>query len=229
MRPPRAVEKVISGRLEDPHVEVEIGADQIAGAVLELVHAPIGVGDPVDRRARARLGRERRRLRLHHLAQHEQFGDEILRRRRLQVPGEHLRIEHVPVGLRPHPRADLRPRDDHRLGGEHAIGFPQRGAGDRKARAHLGRVGQERSGGIDPADDLAPEPPGERRMDVALEPRAARSRRSARSAAERGEPGRARWAAAVKCLATRAMGPRPHSQADASQPERRERGIAASR
>src|SRR5271166_2771725 len=44
-------EKVISGGLEDPHVEVEIRANQIAGAVLELVHAAIGVGDPVDRGA----------------------------------------------------------------------------------------------------------------------------------------------------------------------------------
>ena len=33
MGPPSAVEKVISGRLEDPHVEIEIEADQIASAV----------------------------------------------------------------------------------------------------------------------------------------------------------------------------------------------------
>ncbi len=79
-------EKVISGGLEDPHVEVEIRANQIAGAVLELLHAAVGVGDPVDRGAGVRCRRERRRLRLDHLAKHEQFGDEVFRGRRLQVP-----------------------------------------------------------------------------------------------------------------------------------------------
>ena len=152
-------EKVISGRLEDPHVEVEIRADQIAGAVLELLHA-------ADRRRRS--GRSWR-VSAPVAASAAASGSTICRSTNssatkfsvgvdLQMPGEHLRIEHVPVGLGPHASADLRPRDNHRLGGQHAIGFPQRGAGHRKARAHVDRVGQQRSGRIDPADDLAAEP-----------------------------------------------------------------------
>ena len=41
--------RVISGPLENAHVEVEIGPDQIARAVLELVHTAVGVLDPIDR------------------------------------------------------------------------------------------------------------------------------------------------------------------------------------
>ena len=44
-------EKVISGPLENAHVEVEIRPDEIARAIPELVHAAIGAGDPLDRGA----------------------------------------------------------------------------------------------------------------------------------------------------------------------------------
>ena len=45
---------------------------------------------------------------------------------------------------------------------------------------------------MDPADDLTPEPPRERRMDIALEPLGGAVERSARSTAERCAPARAR-------------------------------------
>src|SRR5579863_6755754 len=162
-------EKVIAGPLENAHVKIEIRSDEIARAIPELVHAAIGVGDPIDGGAGMLGRRERRRLRLDHLAKHKEFGDEAFRRRRLQMPRQHLRIEHVPVGLGPNAGADLRPRHDHRLGGEHAIGFSQRRAGDPEPRAHVGRVGQQRTRRVDPAHDLPAEPAGERGVDIALE------------------------------------------------------------
>src|SRR5271165_3884422 len=70
-------EEAVVGRLEDGGVEVEVRADEVAGAAFEPLHAAIGVGDSVDRRGRGRERGERRRLRLDHLAQREQFADEM--------------------------------------------------------------------------------------------------------------------------------------------------------
>ena len=154
-------EKVISGRLEDPHVEIEIGADQIAGTLLELLHAAIGVSDPVDRGVGVRPRRERRRLGLHHLTQHKELSDEVFRGVDCRCQESTSGSEHVPVRLGPDPSADLRPGDDHRLGGQHAIGFSQRSTGHRETRARIGRVRQERPRRMDPAHDLASKSAGE--------------------------------------------------------------------
>src|SRR5271165_1190340 len=92
-------------------------------------------------------------------------------RPRLQVPGEHFGIEQIPVGVGANPGADLRPRNDQRLGAEPAVGFPQRGAGDGKARAHFRCARQQRPGRIDPGDDVPAKPARELAMKVAFEPR----------------------------------------------------------
>src|SRR5574337_2058516 len=45
-------EEAVVGGLQDRGMEVEVGADEVAFAVLEALHAAIGVGDAVDRRQR---------------------------------------------------------------------------------------------------------------------------------------------------------------------------------
>ena len=169
-------EERVFRRLEDAHVKVEIGSGQIARAVLEALHALIGVSDAIDRGARAHGSRERRSRWLDHLPQNEEIVDEMFGRARLEAPPEHLGIEQIPLGLRAHARADLRSGDDQRLRVEHAVGFPKGGAGDGKARAHLQDIGQQRPGRIDPADNLPAQHRCELRVDVAFEAVVARSR-----------------------------------------------------
>jgi len=147
------------------------------------------LGYAIDGRRRTERGRERRGHRLDHLPQHEKIVDEMLVRRVLQMPRQHFRIEQVPVRLGPDARADLRPRDDQRLGAEDAVGFPERGARHRKARAHLRGVRQERSGRIDSGHDFLPEPRRDLAVDVARE-RGIVVAAVSRHAAEQRAPGR---------------------------------------
>ena len=83
-------QEMVPGRFEDSHVEIHVSANQIAGAVLEPLHAAVGLGDAIDRLGRARRCGQRRRRRFHHLPQHKEVADEILGRRGLQVPRQHL-------------------------------------------------------------------------------------------------------------------------------------------
>src|SRR5271165_824092 len=150
-------------------MEIEIRADQVAGAMLEAVHAAIGLVDSVDRRARVRGSRQSRRGRLDHLPQHEQFVDELFARRCLQVPCQHLGIEQIPIRFRTHPGADLWARDDQRLRAEDTVRLAQGGAGHRETGAHLLGVRQQGPGRVDPGHDLLTESRGQLAVDVALE------------------------------------------------------------
>ena len=68
-----------------------------AGRGLHLAEGPRDLGDLRVGRA---LGRERRRLRLDHPADLENLAEELGRRHRRIAPGQHFRIEQVPVDRR---------------------------------------------------------------------------------------------------------------------------------
>ena len=171
-------EEMIAGGFEDRQMEAKVGGDQIAVAVLEALHVGVGGGDAVESWRPPARRRESCRGRLDDLAQDIEVGDQILGGHRLQVPGEHLGIEHVPVGLRAHPRAHLGARQDEALGGEHAIGLAQRRARHRETREHLDLGRQQGPRRIGAADDLAAEVVGEIGVDVVLDRRLSPPRRT---------------------------------------------------
>ena len=120
------------------------------GAQIELLgefaqSGDIGVGAP--------RGRERRRVGLEALADFEQFGEERVGHSRLQAPGENVGVEHVPVTLIEHARADLGPRGDHALCRQGLQGFAKGCVGDREINHQLFFRGKQRTDGIDSVDD----------------------------------------------------------------------------
>ena len=112
-------EKRVIRRPENGHVKIEVGLDEVPPyAVAETLHPRKRLGDAFDHVVGLGLRRQSGGRRLNHLPEHEQVLEELQPRARLQVPGEHIGIEHVPFRLRPHARSDLGPRDDQRLGGQ---------------------------------------------------------------------------------------------------------------
>ena len=92
-------------------MEVDVGLDlgrAAARLVLDAVHGQRRA--PLISSSRRALRRPRGGRRLDDLAHLEQRVDELLARLLVDLPAQHVRIEHVPVDRRPHARADLRPR-----------------------------------------------------------------------------------------------------------------------
>ena len=149
-------------------MEAHVGGDQLGVARLVRLHVGVGRLDPRQRRCVARLGGERGRLRLENAPELQHVADEHFGRRGLHVPGEEIGVEHVPVGLRPHHRADLLARDDQALGLERAERLAQRRPRHAEAHQQARLVRQARTWRIEAGDDFAAERGGERVVDVAL-------------------------------------------------------------
>ena len=138
-------QKLVAARLEDRHVEIEIGANAVLCPVFAPGHPLVRFGDPVEGRLRGGRGRQRGGGRLDHLPQRKKVFEPNPTRRGLEPPSEHFRIQGAPCVRRAHasscPRASL----DESFGDQDAVGFPQSRARDREFRAHFRGVRQQRT------------------------------------------------------------------------------------
>ena len=150
-------EKAIAARLEDRQVEIEIGANERLRLRIAAVHPVVRFSDRVERRLRCGQRREGGGRRLDYLPQRKKLFEPDPSRRRLEPPCEHFRVQSVPRGLRAHARPRPRPSLNESLGDQDAVGLPQRGARDRKLRAHLRRLRKQRAWRASARNDFAAE------------------------------------------------------------------------
>ena len=93
-------------------MEAEVGLGRIFGAGHDLRHRGVGGGDALDVAVGGMRSRECRGAGLHDLAHLVHGLPEGLVLAGGDTPAQDLRIEHVPIGLRPHGDALLGARND---------------------------------------------------------------------------------------------------------------------